>query len=272
MTYKLLALDMDGTLLTSDKKVLPRTRNALEQLAERGVPVAFCTGRNVLELMDYPHELHFIRYGVLSSGAVVYDFAKRKALVAHTLDTDVTLRMLELASPERPMVHIMSATHSVVRPDDFLNMESFGMGVYQTMFKRICTMTDDLSAWLESHPNQASKINFYHRDVEARLRTRHRFEEAGLPLTLADAEETSLECSPLGVSKAEGLRTLAAHLGITTDDIVAVGDSDNDLAALSVVAMPVAMGNATPAVMRVAKLVVSDNDHDGIVEAIDQLF
>ena len=272
MTYKLLALDMDGTLLTSDKRVLPKTRAALEQLAARGIPLAYCTGRNNLELLHWPQELPFIRYGVLASGAIIYDFAEGRALKTRALDVDSLLAALEIAQLEDVMPHVMAVHASIVRPCDLVNMARYGMGVYQGMFKDICTLDDDPASWIRANPGQVVKLNFYHTSSQARDRTRARLAAAGLPLTLANAEEGSVECSAKGVNKGDGLRILASHLGAMLAEVVAVGDSDNDVAALSAVGMPVAMGNAPQEVRELARLVVADNDHDGIVEAIERLF
>ena len=146
-------------------------------------------------------------------------------------------------------------------------MPQLGMGIYQGMFERICTRVDDVGAWVLAHPGEVDKLNLYLESPEARDRMRERL--ADLPLQLANSEESSLECSALGVSKAEGLRALCEHLGITMEQVVAVGDAPNDLDALRAVGLPVAMGNATPEVLACARIVVSDNDHDGIVEIVD---
>lgn len=272
MPYHLLALDMDGTLLDSGKRILPRTRDALGQLASRGVPIAYCTGRCVTELMDYPRELPFIRYGVLSSGAVLYDFEAQVPLELHALHTDDILRAMELAREEQCKAHGMSLDASVVEAGFIAAMESVGMGIYASMFERICTVVDDFGTWVSDHPGEVLKVNFYHLTPSSRDRTRQRIEEANLPLSLALAEETSLECSAQGISKARGLEALAARLGIGMQDVVAVGDSYNDVEALCAVGMPVAMGNAPQDIRALARLVVADNDHDGIVEAIECLF
>ena len=272
MSYKLLALDMDGTLLSSNKTVLPRTCAVLEELASKGVPLAYCTGRNRLELLDWPSTLPFIRYGVLASGAIVHDFGADETLGVRSLDAEVLVRAMQIADAEEHMTHVMAIRESVVRPSDIVQMERFGMGVYQGMFENICTREDDLVAWVRANPGQVVKLNFYHVTPDARDRTRERIAKEGLPLTLANAERTSVECSALGVSKAQGLAELAHALGVGMDQVVAIGDSENDAEALGAVGMPVAMGNASPAIKEMAKLVVADNDHDGIAEAVTQLF
>ena len=88
---------------------------------------------------------------------------------------------------------------------------------------------------------------------------------------LAVFSSSSFLASSRGISKARGLQALCDHLGCTMDDVAMVGDADNDLEALAAVGMPVAMGNATPEVKSLARLVVADNDHDGIAELIAHL-
>ena len=272
MSYTLLALDMDGTLLGSNKQVSKKTAEALKDLSARGIAIAYCSGRCRKELLDFPEELPFIRYGVLSSGGLVYDFEKDLAVEKRSVDTETIIEAIGIARQEDVMVHLLAVSDSVVRQVDMDNMERYGMGIYRPMYEAVATVVDDPVEWVKAHPAEVLKFNFYHLDPDARDRTRERIMEAKLPLTLANAEVTSLECSPLGVSKATGLARLAEYVGCTLDEVVAVGDSDNDLQALGVVGMPVAMGNATEAVRKVCRMVVADNDHDGIVEAIERLF
>lgn len=271
-TYKLLALDMDGTLLDSHKEVLPATRAALENLASRGVAIAFSTGRNPVELSDYTSELPFIRYGSCISGGLVYNFSNHTTIFKRAFTCDVALRLLKIASKEDLMPSILTADDSVAREQDILHMADFKMAVYQSMYERLFTRVDNPATYVRNHPNDICKVNLYHRSPESRARTRKRIEMAGLPLQLADAETTSLECSPEGVSKAEGLSKLCDYLGITLEQVVAVGDAPNDTQALKVAGLAVAMGNATPEIKALADVVVADNDHDGIVEVIDRFF
>ena len=268
--YKLLALDMDGTLLDSCKHVLPRTAAALEELASRGVTVALSTGRCPVELDDYLPQLGGVRYGCLISGALVYDLRERRALASTPIDTELVLQALDAGADEGAMLHLLCADASVARPDDISHMADFHMEVYQPMFGRICLKVDDVAAYAAPHPADVLKVNLYHRDEASRCRTRERL--ADLPLTLADAETTSLECSAQGVSKALGLEQLCDYLGISMGQVVAVGDAPNDAAALQAAGCAVAMGNADPQIKAMADLVVADNDHDGIVEAIERLF
>ena len=91
-------------------------------------------------------------------------------------------------------------------------------------------------------------------------------------LQLSDAETTSLEISPPGVTKALGLQFLCDYLDIPIEETVAVGDADNDLDVLKAAGLSVAMGNANDRVKQLCDVQVADNDHDGIAEVIDRFF
>lgn len=270
--YRLLALDMDGTLLDSGKQVLPRTARALEHLAATGVAVAFSTGRGPAELSDYVPDLPFIRYGSCISGGLVHDFSARRTVFVRPFDTDLALDVLAVAAEEQPMVHILTTKQSVAAAEALPHMADFHMGIYQQMFDRICKSVDDIPAFVQAQEGTVCKINLYHRDAASRERTRERLGAAGLTVQTAFAETTSLEVSPAGVSKAEGLLRLCDYLGISVEQAVAVGDAPNDTQALQVAGLPVAMGNATPDIKALAKMVVADNDHDGIAEVVAKVF
>ena len=268
--YKLLALDMDGTLLDSHKCIPPRTAQTIEGLVESGTDVCLSTGRSATELADYLPELPFVRYGSLISGALAYDFAQRRPLAVHALPTDVALDLIRTAKLEDAMVHLLCLGGSVALERDIARMPQVHMGIYQDLFERLFEKPESVEDYVTTHDGEVMKVNLYHLDAAARERTRRRVE--GMPLELADAEETSLECSPAGTSKATGLSELCRALGISLDEVVAVGDAPNDLAAIEAVGCGVAMGNATDEVRAAADLVVADNDHGGVIEAIERLF
>ena len=267
---RLLALDMDGTLLDSTKHVRPRTAEALERLAGQGVPLCFCTGRNVAELRPYLPELPFMRYGVLVSGAVVRDLHTQEIVSISPLSLEQALEVIRIGQREDAMAHALAVDESVLTTRDLARLEQVHMEVYRPLYETCATHVRDIVSAVKDHSNDLLKVNLYHTSPEARDRSRARLQHLGL--SLADAEDTSVECTAAGVSKAMGLAALCDHVGCTLGETVMVGDAGNDLEALGAVGMPVAMGNATPEVKEAAMMVVSDCDHDGIVEVAERLF
>lgn len=268
--YRLLALDMDGTLLNSRKEISRKTMAAINDLVDRGVAVALCTGRGIAELQDYAAEFAVIPYGILNSGGCVYDFREKKPVYLQLLDDEVLFECLDAAARVRAMPYLLTVDASVAQEEDIRDVSIFHMGVYQPMFNRVATVVPDMVEFVKEHPGKNIKLCMYHRDVETRRMTREAITHLGM--TLTDLETSSLEVSPPGITKARGLEVLCKYLSIPLEDTVAVGDSDNDLDVLEAAGFAVAMGNANESVKKICDVVVADNDHDGIAEVIDRFF
>ena len=159
---------------------------------------------------------------------------------------------------------------SIVQTDQFESMGNYGMGVYKPMYERVVTVWDDLYEAYCAAPFPVEKVNFYHRDPEARERTKERLREAGLPVIMVNAEKGSLELSAEGVDKGAGLQKLCEYLKLPLDKTIAVGDADNDITILQKAGLAAAMGNALPNIKKLADVQVSDCDHDGCAEVIEK--
>lgn len=267
--YKMIALDMDGTLLTSDKRISPRTAKALRRAAEAGYIVVLSTGRTASELIDYRAEMDgVVRYGSLLSGGVVRDMERGEAIYRQTIPVELVHRVVEQGLAENAMVQILTSEVAVMTRRDVARMPEIGQGVYQDMALRLGHLVDDISSYADAHADEACKINLHHVSQESLAATLHALE--GLPLQLAKGEAVSVEVTPRGVTKALGLKWLCDHLGIGLEETIVVGDGDNDLEVLEVAGLAVAMGNAVPKAMELADAVVADNDHDGIAEVVER--
>ena len=268
--YKLLALDMDGTVLNSDKKITPRTKLAIDDLMKRGVAVVVSTGRNLAELADYREDFKAMHYGIVISGGMIYDFFRDEPIKVHGLDEATMLKLIDFGLEERAMIHLHTVKASIARESDIQNMAAFGMGIYQDMFDRICGRCDDPKQYIHEHPGEVIKVNLYHRDKASRDRNFNRIEP--LNLSISYAEAFNLEMSPANITKASGLRELCDYLKIDLSAAVAIGDADNDKEILQTAGLAVAMGNASDEIKRLADFVTLDNDSDGVAFAIEKFF
>ena len=263
--FQLVALDMDGTLLTSDKSVHPDTIRDIEQAGAKGIHVVYCSGRAVPEILPYVSSLKTIRYGVCMSGALVYDFAERKSIYRKGISSEYVQRILKEAGEDDGMAHILTDQESVVRADQAAHMEAYHMGIYQPMFQEISRMVHDMREEAKRYES-VPKVNIYFRSAAARQRAWEALRD--LPLEFAFAEEAGLEMTACGVTKGQGLRELARYLGVSMEETLAVGDADNDRGMLQAAGFAVAMGNAGPEIQKLCKGVTEDNDHNGVGKAI----
>lgn len=268
--YKLLAIDMDGTALTSTKKISPRTHAAIENLLKRGIHVVTSTGRGLAELVDYREDFRLMHYGILITGGIVYDFFKRTPIASHAVDEATMFKLIDFGLEERAMIHLLTLNDSIAREDDIQHMADFGMAVYRDIFNRICLRVDDFKQYIRDNPGKVSKVNLYHRDRAARDRNLARM--SALNLSISFTESNNLEASPKGINKASGLVELCDYLNVDIAETVAVGDGLNDREILQAAGVGVAMGNARDEIKQLADFVTLDNDHDGVAVAIEKFF
>ncbi len=262
---RLAALDMDGTLLTSDKRILSETVRDLNEAVRRGVQLALCTGRAVPELDGFVNELPMIRYAVCMSGALVYDLFSKKSVYRKVLPGGSTGRVFRTGEELGAMIHILTDTESIVLKEDLPRMKEYNMEVYQPLFERVARTVDSVTKEA-ARLDGISKINLYFRSASLREEAFQRLKD--LPFTFAFAETSNLEMTAGGVDKAAGLEGLCRTLGISPAEVMGIGDADNDRSFLGVVGVPVAMGNASDEVKKLCGAVTGDNDHNGVGEAI----
>ena len=263
--YALLASDMDGTLLTSDKRLPEETVRDIAAAAERGRTVVLCTGRNAAELEPYREKLPWVRWAATVSGAVVCDLCQGRTVYAAGMDRALVMEMADVAEEYGAMIHLLAEDASIVRADQAAHAEDYGMGHYRELYDAVARQVTDIRAEIARRPS-VPKVNQYFRTRADRAAAFARLQ--GLPVTITLAENAGLELSPPGVDKGVGLRRLAASLGIGMERVIAVGDGDNDLPMLAAAGLAVAVGNAAPEVLSVADVVVADNDHNGVGQAI----
>ncbi len=270
MGYKLIALDMDGTVLNSQKKISPRTKAAISELILRGVYVVVGTGRNLAELADYREDFKGMHYGILISGGMIFDFINDTPIKVHGLDEEIIFKLIDFGLEERAMIHLHTIRNSIAREEDIQNMAAFDMGIYQSMFDRICVRCDDCKEFVRAHPGEVIKVNLYHRSKNSRDKNFARIKPLNLSMSFAEA--FNLEMSPANVTKGSGLRELCDYLKLDITETVAVGDAPNDTEILQTAGVGVAMGNASEEIKKIADFVTLDNDNDGVAAAIEKFF
>ncbi len=267
--YKLIAFDMDGTLLNSQKKITDKTCEAIQKAIDAGIIVILNTGRCVAELEEYMDVLKNIQYINSTSGALVYDRKSDKDIYSSALDVDTVKAILDIVSSKDVMIDFLTR-ESIVQRDKIEKMEQYHMEVYRDMFERVTVKWEDICGQYLEKPFPVAKLNIYHTSEEARNYTRQRIEELQLGVEMVNAETTSLEISAKGIDKGIGLEKLCQYLNISLSQTIVVGDADNDIGAMKKAGLAVAMGNANERIKELADVMVADNDHDGCREVIEK--
>ena len=111
--FKLLALDMDGTTLTSEKKITSQTAGAINNLLKSGIHVVVASGRCLAEMSDYKEEFKNIRYMILTSGGLIYDLFEDKPISLHSVSFEDCIKLIELGKMEDAMIHLLTIRDSI---------------------------------------------------------------------------------------------------------------------------------------------------------------
>ena len=212
MSYELIALDIDGTLLDSRKEVTQETLQAVREACSAGKTVAFDTGRAVCELTDLYALLPEVRYAVFASGAGIYDVQEDRAFALRCISREDANAVFSLARTKDIMPQIVLADKDVIQASHMEQLERYHMGIYRPLYQKAMTLVPDIFAFAATCRDEMLKINLYHADPEERIRTNAQLSR--LDMVRIYSEVSSLECSAAGVSKGSGLERLCGLLNI----------------------------------------------------------
>lgn len=260
---RLVATDLDGTLLHTDGTVTERTRRVLTALDDLGVPVVFTTGRPIRWMETLWADVGGHGLAICSNGGIVYDVATHEVARARTIDVDTLVTVGRLLRTTIP-----GTTFALEKTTGFAREESFMPRL------NVNAMPDIPLGALESIVDETVvKLLARHEEV-APERFWEQAEEAigHLVTTTWSSVGALVEISAAGVTKATTLATLAAELGIGPDDVIAFGDMPNDLPLLEWAGTSYAMANAHPTVLALADHVAPRNDEDGVAAVLTELF
>ena len=265
--YLLVALDIDGTLLTSNKTILSDTIKSINEASKKGINIVYCSGRAPAEMQDIIKLLPLMRYGVCMSGSLVYDFQEKKVIYANSIPKIFVKKIIEAAKDDDGMIQFLTENESIVREDQITHMSDFNMGIYQPMYLKIAKQVKDMNIEADNH-DSIPKVNIYFHSTQARQEAYEKIKD--LSLCFSFGENTALEITAKNVNKGNGLSELANYLKIPNNQIIGIGDADNDISFLKIVGLPIAMGNANEKVKSICKVITDDNDHDGTGKSISK--
>lgn len=264
-SYELIAFDMDGTLLDSDKNIRESSLAAIHDAAQQGRTIVLSTGRCLAELEEFFPKLPDVRYVIGANGAFLYDIQKRQIVHSSQIPFEIVAEIFSRIQSYPVMTQILSID-SIVPKDLVAHMADYHLEIYQKTFDMITVQPDDIEIYYCQKRPPVYKFNIHCQSTGQRKQLRELL--ADLPITMVDSEITCLECSLVGITKGTGLIKLCEHLNISLANTIAVGDSDNDADILKTAGLSAAMGNANHNIRQIADIIVSDNDHDGCAQVI----
>lgn len=270
MKIKLIAVDMDGTILRTDRTVSERTAATLQRAAEHGCIVLPASGRVANNLPKQVVSIPGVRYAITSNGASAVDLQSGASLYSNLMEGETPYRLLKRLLSDGYFAEVYSGGVSysdknmldaLIRlhpPEDLMEFI-----LHSQIF------VDDLPDFIVSHRFCPEKINVPFLPREAAEGLRQELKKSG-EYTLCSSFPDNIEINRAGCSKGEALKHLCRMFGIRREEVMAVGDGGNDFTMLHFAGIGVAMRNASPELLTGADCVTASNDEDGAALAIEK--
>ena len=265
---RLIAVDLDGTLLNDQKEITPRTRAALQAAAARGVEIVPATGRTVSGIPAELRAMAGVHYAITANGARVMDLASGQAVRELYIPRDKALAAYDILARYDCVTDLFqdgqgytteanrAATYRFV-PD---NLRAYVLNTREIL--------PDLRAFIARQDRGLEKLTIFFLDESQRQKAWA--EVKALGLTVVSSLPLNMEINAAGVDKGAGLLALADHLHLPAPSLMALGDGGNDTAMIRAAGLGVAMGNAFPEVKEAADYVTASNTEDGAAQAIEK--
>ncbi|MFF7050981.1 HAD family hydrolase [Streptomyces griseorubiginosus] len=259
--YRLIATDLDGTLLGSGESVSQRTRDALAAATAAGAAHIVVTGRGVRWTRHILDDLGYRGLAVCRQGSQVYDAGEHRLLTSVTLDRQLAaVALAKIEAEVGPL--FLAASRSGVDGDVLV-----GPGYALTGALPATPFTDVSDLWAEP----LGKIYIQHPELTDDELADAAVRAAGGFVSVAMAGQGIVELLPLGLSKATGLSLAARRLGLKAADTIAFGDMPNDIPMFAWASYGVAMADAHEELKAVADEVTSSNEEDGIAVVLERM-
>ena len=289
--YKLIGIDIDGTLVKNDKTLSPKTIESIEKARKKDVKIVLITGRPIEGLLRYTTKLNLNShndYGIACSGGFIQCLGNKHVLFESSItlkefnyiynvakDLKITLNILSKDIILTPTLNLTTQIESFLSNIpmeiiDFSNLKDdicINRVVYINENKKF---TDHLLNIIKRHNMEYKSSDKLYGNNDLIL------DENSLPselinnFTVLRPSSGTLEIQAKGVNKGSSLKILGEKLGIKRDEMIAIGDSGNDIDMIKYAGLGVAMGNAHEKVKAIADYVTYTNEEDGLAHVIEK--
>ncbi len=268
---RMIGLDMDGTLLTTEKELTEHTREVLREAIDRGVVVLPATGRPLAGIPEEVLKFPGVRYAVASNGARIVDLKENRVIYEDLVPYETGRRVLEICSRYDSMLEIYYDGVGYAEEEKLKHLDEYvprlPMARYIASSRRPVA---DVRAMHEERKAPTDKVQALFRTTEECKKAWKEVEKEIPDIEITGALSNNIEVNAKGVNKGRGLMILGELLGIHREEIMAVGDGSNDIVMLREAGLGVAMENATDEVKAAADVITLSNDQEGAAAAIEK--
>lgn len=280
---KLIGLDLDGTVFDNEKKISERTKHAIVEAIRQGVVVIPATGRPLAGVPQEFARIEGVKYALTANGAAIYNLETKECIYRDAMSTELASEVIGKLQQYDVMVDAFIDGMGYVERDVLAQKDKYAMSeVIKQYIMSTRRAVSDLVEYIKDNACQVEKITVNFKPASETLEDDPREPKllwkkevmemmAEYPQLMAvSGVPTNLEITMATAHKGNGMIKLGEHLGITAEEIMACGDSENDMAMIVAAGFGVAMANGTDEVKAAANYITSSNEEDGVAEVIEK--
>lgn len=284
--YKLIAMDMDGTLLNSYGKVSLENKQAIKQALEKNIEVVLASGRIPEAIIPYAEEIEANKYLISGNGAQIYDIQNKKIIYSNYLSKEKVLETIEVCEKNSMFYSIFTNNTILTKSINYNVLFYLNENKKNPESKQInINVLDDIYSYVKEYQDEdflkitiCDNNEFVFKGIMNKLKTIKNIDILEVE-TMSRKEITKgsnkyeieyyyLEITKENVNKWEAIKTLIKMLGIKQEEVIAIGDNMNDIEMINGAGLGIALGNSSPRVKEYANKVVASNDENGVAQAI----
>ena len=284
--YKLIAIDLDGTLLNSYGEISEKNKNTIREAMSMGIEVVLASGRIVGSILNLAQEIGNMNYLIAGNGSNIYDIKNEELIYNKYMDKEKTLKLTKICQENSIFYSVYTENGIITKSLNHNILFYHKENANKTEEKKInINVTEDIYKYIESsnlenfpkivvcdHDREIfksiiKKLNqVKHVDVLDVGHMSRKYIENGTEIVPIEYYYT--EITDENVNKWDALKFLIEKLDIKAEEVMTIGDNVNDIKMVENAGLGIIMGNAAPYIKELADMVVSDNNSDGVSEAI----
>lgn len=262
---KLVAIDLDGTLLNSQHEMTERTESVLKAAMASGVKILIATGKTFMSSRHLVKRLGTTTPGIYNQGTITFN-SDGSIHSQHVIDKALARQVITYVEDRGYIIGVYTGSRILVRKMT-QRMEELTTYFHEPLPEEVGPLqnildTTPVNKIIMFYPHDPRRVMALRWQLSMQIGGGARLLSAGIP--------DELELLPTGASKGSALKVLLKEMGIAASQVMAIGDGENDLEMLELAGIGVAMGNANDHIKSVANVTTKSNDEDGVAAAVEQ--
>jgi Cof subfamily protein (haloacid dehalogenase superfamily) len=270
LKYKLVAMDMDGTLLNSKKEVSDKSKQVLQEASNLGIKLVVCTGRIFTSARFYARLIGTSAPIIASNGAYIREKDRDEAIFEEPLKNNELYKIVETIKSYG--LHPQLFTTDSIFTEKIIhfskNYARWNESVVESDRVNI-EVIKDFNEAIEKNVGKILKVVVMDEDKNKIISLKSEIKER-MDVAAITSVGNNIEIMSSGISKGSAVSKLAEYYGILAEEVICIGDNENDLSMIEYAGLGIAMGNATEELKKAANYITDTNDSDGVAKAIEK--